>query len=132
MPDNKNNDVINDILNELDSRSTQPEEPAEQETITETNFIDDPAIEETQQVPDPVSSTQSVSHAEIEEEPSIETSQRNVRPASTIPPKGKKRKSGRHPDEHLFRRASDFVAQRAERVPLCWAGSSGCVRFSER
>jgi len=95
MPDNKNNDVINDILNELDSRSTQPEEPAEQETITETNFIDDPAIEETQQVPDPVSSTQSVSHAEIEEEPSIETSQRNVRPASTIPPKGKKRKRKR-------------------------------------
>lgn len=41
MPDNKNNDVINDILNELDSRSIQPEEPAEQETITETNFIDD-------------------------------------------------------------------------------------------
>ena len=95
MPDNKNNDVINDILNELDSRSTQPEEPAEQETITETNFIDDPAIEETQQVPDPVSSTQSVSHSEIEEEPSIETSQRNVRPASTIPPKGKKRKRKR-------------------------------------
>ena len=95
MPDNKNNDVINDILNELDSRSTQPEEPAEQETITETNFIDDPAIEETQQVPDPVSSTQSVSHAEIEEEPSIETPQRNVRPASTIPPKGKKRKRKR-------------------------------------
>lgn len=95
MPDNKNNDVINDILNELDSRSTQPEEPAEQETITETNFIDDPAIEETQQVPDPVSSTQSVSHAEIEEEPSIETLQRNVRPASTIPPKGKKRKRKR-------------------------------------
>ena len=92
MPDNKNNDVINDILNELDSRSTQPEEPAEQETITETNFIDDPAIEETQQVPDPVSSTQSVSHAEIEEEPSIETPQRNVRPSSTIPPKGKNRK----------------------------------------
>lgn len=95
MPDNKNNDVINDILNELDSRSIQPEEPAEQETITETNFIDDPAIEETQQVPDPVSSTQSVSHAEIEEEPSIETLQRNVRPASTIPPKGKKRKKKR-------------------------------------
>lgn len=95
MPDNKNNDVINDILNELDSRSIQPEEPAEQETITETNFIDDPAIEETQQVPDPVSSTQSVSHAEIEEEPSIETLQRNVRPASTIPPKGKKRKRKR-------------------------------------
>lgn len=95
MPDNKNNDVINDILNELDSRSIQPEEPAEQETITETNFIDDPAIEETQQVPDPVSSTQSVSHAEIEEEPSIATPQRNVRPASTIPPKGKKRKRKR-------------------------------------
>lgn len=95
MPDNKNNDVINDILNELDSRSIQPEEPAEQETITETNFIDDPAIEETQQVPDPVSSTQSVSHAEIKEEPSIETPQRNVRPASTIPPKGKKRKRKR-------------------------------------
>lgn len=95
MPDNKNNDVINDILNELDSRSTQPEEPAEQETISETNFIDDPAIEETQQIPDPVSSTQPVSHAEIEEEPSIETPQRNVRPASSVPPKGKKRKRKR-------------------------------------
>ena len=58
MPDNKNNDVINDILNELDSRSTQPEESAEQETTPETNFIDDPAIEETQQIPDPVSATQ--------------------------------------------------------------------------
>lgn len=95
MPDNKNNDVINDILNELDSRSTQPEESAEQETISETNFIDDPAIEETQQIPNPVSSTQPVSHAEIEEEPSIETPQRNVRPASTVPPKGKKRKRKR-------------------------------------
>lgn len=95
MPDNKNNDVINDILNELDSRSTQPEEPAEQEPTPETNFIDDPAIEETQQIPDPVSSTQPVSHAEIEEEPSIETPQRNVRPASTVPPKGKKRKRKR-------------------------------------
>mgnify|MGYP004464105979 CR=1 FL=1 len=95
MPDNKNNDVINDILNELDSRSTQPEEPAEQETISETNFIDDPAIEETQQIPDPVSSTQPVSHTEIEEEPSIETPQRNVRPASSVPPKGKKRKRKR-------------------------------------
>ena len=95
MPDNKNNDVINDILNELDSRSTQPEEPAEQETMPETNFIDDPAIEETQQIPDPVSSTQPVSHAVIEEEPSIETPQRNVRPASTVPPKGKKRKRKR-------------------------------------
>ena len=95
MPDNKNNDVINDILNELDSRSTQPEEPAEQETMPETNFIDDPAIEETQQIPDPVSSTQPVSHAVIEEEPSIETPQRNVRPASAVSPKGKKRKRKR-------------------------------------
>ena len=53
MPDNKNNDVINDILKELDSKNKKQEEIKQEDASSEPDFIDSFVEEAKKEIPDP-------------------------------------------------------------------------------